>query len=273
MGTPTWELIVSLLSTHTHAVHNNGGGDGPPGAGAGQAPRLEKLPRPTFQLDMSQSEWAFQHSQWKAYISQTVVQEATKVQQLRAACTNDLLRRVYDAGDLASLNTEELLMQQIKKIAVRVVHKTLHLQNMWSMTQAPDEVVRAFVSRLVGTAELCDLYVTCSKGDCPQKTSYRDEVVLQALLKGMHDVDIRTRVLSRTQNNELKGLEAVVDYIAAEEASLASFSRLTANTIAATKSSYKQLQSSPPDRSDSPDLRKCRHCGNKHLGDSSPASK
>ena len=109
-GTPTWELMVSKLSTHTHAVHGNGGGEGPPSTSAGQAPRLEKLPRPTFQLDMTISEWAFKHSQWKAYISQTVVQEATKVQQLRAACTDDLLRRVYDAGDLASMNTEELLM-------------------------------------------------------------------------------------------------------------------------------------------------------------------
>ena len=85
---------------------------------------------------------------------------------------------MYDAGDLANMNTEDLLMQQIKKIAVRIVHKTLHLQNMWSMSQAPDEVVRSFVSRLVGTAKLCDLYVTCSKGDCSQKTSYRDEIVL-----------------------------------------------------------------------------------------------
>ena len=194
------------------------------------------------------------------------------MQQLRAACTDDLLRRVYDAGDLASMNTEQLLMQQITKIAVRILHKTLHLQNMWSVTQAPDEVVRAFGSRLVGTAELCDLFVTCSKLDCSQKTSYRDEIVLQALLKGMHDVDIWTRVLSRTQNNELKGLEAVVDYNAAEEASLAFFSRLTpTNTIAAAKSSYKQLQSSLPDRSDPPALRNCKHCGNKHLGDSSPA--
>ena len=64
-----------------------------------------------------------------------------------------------------------------------------------------------------------------------------------------------------------------MDYIAAEEASLASFSCLTTNTIAASKSSYKQLQSTLPDKSDSPALRKCRHCGNKHLGDSSPASR
>ena len=88
----------------------------------------------------------------------------------------------------------------------------------------------------MGTADLCDLFVTCSKADCSQKTNYRDEVVPQSLLKGMHDVDIRTRVLSRTQNDELKGLEAVM------KASLESFSRLTTNTIAAAKSSYKQLQ-------------------------------
>jgi hypothetical protein len=67
---------------------------------------------------------------------------------------------------------------------------------------------------------------------------------LQALLKGMHDVDIRTRVLSRTQNNELEKLSDVIDYIAAEEASSASFSTLTSpHTIAGSKSSYKSSSS------------------------------
>ena len=61
---PLWaHLMVSILSTHTHAVLENGGGDGPPGAGAGPSPRLDKLPRPTFQLDTSQTEWAFKYSQ------------------------------------------------------------------------------------------------------------------------------------------------------------------------------------------------------------------
>ena len=57
------------------------------------------------------------------------------------------------------------------------------------------------------------------------KTSYRDEVVIQAILRGMHNVDIRTRVLSE-QNEELQGLSAIVDYIAAEEASSISFSKM-----------------------------------------------
>ena len=120
---------------------------------------------------MSQAEWAFKHSQWQAYISQARVTEEIKVQQLRAACDDDLLRRVYDAKDLASLNTEVMLVEQIKKIAVRVVHKTRHLQNMWTMVQSPEESIRAFVSRLIGTAELCDMFVTCSRVGCAQKTS------------------------------------------------------------------------------------------------------
>ena len=220
---------------------------------------------------MSQAEWAFKRSQWDAYISQTTVSEQVKVQQLRAACDDDLLRRVYDAGDLASLDTEALLLGQVKKIAVRVVHKTRHLQNMWAMVQSPEESIRAFASRLVGTAELCDMFVTCSKVGCNQKTSYRDNVVMQALLRGMHDGDIRTRVLSRNQNEELKTLPEVVDYIAAEEASSASFSGMSpSTTIAGARSSYKKLQTS---RNEELEHHICRHCGRKHQGDGSPDSR
>ena len=49
---------------------------------------------------------------------------------------------------------------------------------------------------------------------------------MQALLKDMSDTDIRTRVLSRTQNNELLTLHAIIDYIAAEEASYFFFASL-----------------------------------------------
>ena len=269
---PDWDKMVKLLELHTIAEH---GTSSPiPEGNFSSAQRLEKLPRPTFQLEMTQAEWAFKTSQWHAYISQSVVSESTKVQQLRAACDDDLLRRVYDAGDLSSLTTETLLLAQIKKIAVRVVHKTLHLQNLWAMHQSPEESIRAYASRLVGTAELCELFVTCSKATCNQKTSYRDEVVVQALLRGMHDKDIRTRVLSRTQNDELKGLSAIVDYIAAEEASSASFSTLSlANTMAGTKSSYKQQQNKRPETDSGLHLVKCKHCGGKHEGNESRTSR
>ena len=108
--------------------------------------------------------------------------------------------------------------------------------------------------------------------DATKKTSYRDEVVLQALLRGMHDKDIRTRVLSRTQNDELKSLAAIVDYIAAEEASTASFSYMsTVHTLAGTKSAYKQQTSQRSNTTETP-MNKCTYCGNKHEGNSSPVS-
>ena len=175
--------------------------------------KLEKLPRPTFSLDMTQSDYAFKESQWGAYIGQSVTSEQVKLQQLRAGCDEDLLRRVYDAGDLQGLNTEKDLLKQIKNLGVRVVPKTLHLQNMWQMKQDPEEPIRAFCSRLVGIADLCDLTVQCSSPSCSHKTSYRDQVVLLALLKGMHHVDIRTRVLSSTQNDELSKLPELVECV------------------------------------------------------------
>ena len=253
------------------AEHNSGNGSN---VGIhSNTPKLEKLPRTSFQLEMTQAEWAFKLSKWQAYIAQSLVSEVTKVQPLRPACDDDLLRRIYDGGDLAGLNTEALLIAQIKKLAVRVVHKTLHRQNLWAMTQSPEESIRAFVSRLVGTAELCDLLITCSKAGCNQKTSYRDEVVLQALLRGMHDKDIRTRVLSRSQTDELKGLSAIVDYIAAEEASSASFSSMSnVHTLAGTKSTYKQQASQRPNSGNTP-MMKCKHCGSKRDGNGSPTNR
>ena len=261
---PDWDKMMQMLAIHAATEH--GVTNAPPAAPQANT-KLERLPRPSFDLDMSQAEWLFTLSQWRAYISQSMVSEAVKVQQLKAACEGRLLRRVYDAGDFETLNTEALLLAQMKKIAVRVVHKTLHLQNMWAMTQGPEATICAYCSRLVGTAELCDLSVTCSLATCTQKTSYRDQVVMQAMLRGMHDKDIRTRVLSRTQNSELTELTDVVNYIAAEEASSASFSALSdVNTIAG-QSSYKQQQSGK-DKQD-----KCGYCGGKHAGDNSPSSR
>ena len=48
-----------------------------------------------------------------------MVSERVKVQQLQAACEQDLLRRVHDAGNLDWLDTELLLLAQIKKLAVK----------------------------------------------------------------------------------------------------------------------------------------------------------
>ena len=102
-GTSTWEVMATLYATHTKAVHG------------GIGPAQTKSPVSAQKL-AEQAESAFKQTQWDKYISQTTVKEQVKMKQLRAACDDDLLRRVYDAGDLASLDTEILLLNQVKKL-------------------------------------------------------------------------------------------------------------------------------------------------------------
>ena len=196
--------------------------------------KLEKLPRPKFSLEMTESEWKFKEQSWKAYIGQTPnLAEETKVQQLQAACEESLLRRVHDSGGLTQFITEVALLARIKTLAVKMTHQTMHIQNLHKMKQDPEEGIRAFASRLVGTAALCDLTVTCSGEGCDVKTSFQDFLVLHAILRGMFDEEIRTRVLSRHQNNELKTLPELIDYIDAEEVSTKSFQMINdpANSV------------------------------------------
>ena len=131
--------------------------------------------------------------QWDAYIAQTPASDDQKVQQLRAACTKDLLQRVYDCGNFAQLNTVNLFIEKMKELSVVKVHKTIHMVQLWKMTQQPAESVRAFAARITGKADLCDLTVICPKDNCNTRAPYRDEVVLQVLLQGMFDQDVRAR--------------------------------------------------------------------------------
>ena len=83
---PDWDKMMQCLAIHTAAEH--GVTTTAPAVPANT--KLERLPRPSFDLDMSQAEWLFTLSQWQAYISQSTVSEQVKVQQLKAACEGRL---------------------------------------------------------------------------------------------------------------------------------------------------------------------------------------
>ena len=64
IGCPTWDLMVTLLSQHTQSVHGSTQHSQP-----GLGNKLEKLPRPTFDLQMTESQWTFKKLQWDSYTS------------------------------------------------------------------------------------------------------------------------------------------------------------------------------------------------------------
>ena len=79
VGAPSWDVMLQLLTNHTQAVHG-GGGQGQPILATGHS-KLEKLPRPTFSLNMTESQWTFKKLQWDNYISQSVVSPAVQLMQ------------------------------------------------------------------------------------------------------------------------------------------------------------------------------------------------
>lgn len=136
----TKPFFKNFFTQHTQAVHATGQQQ------ASQTGKLEKLPRPTFTLNMTESQWSFTKTQWDSYIKQSVVPESVKVMQLQAACDKDLRQRVFDTGNYASLTTEDAFLSKMKELAVIVIHKSIHLRNLWKTVQQPDEPVRAFVA-------------------------------------------------------------------------------------------------------------------------------
>ena len=92
-GAPTWEACITLLTTYAQSDH---GGAAQPVTTTGS--KLEKLPRPTFTLNMTESQWSFTKIQWDNYINQSTVSESVKLMQLQAACDNALRQRVFDTG-------------------------------------------------------------------------------------------------------------------------------------------------------------------------------
>ena len=214
-GVPTWDLVATFLTQHTAAIH------GSQGQQTSQSGKLEKLPRPTFTLNMTESQWNYTKTLWDSYIKQSVVPEATKVMQLQAACDDALRQRVFDTGTFALLTTEVLFLAKMKELSVIVTHKAIHLRNLWKTVQQSDERVRAFMARVMSTADICNMEVQCTNQECNQMVSYRDQVVMQVIIHGLCDNDIRVHVLSRNTSGELTTLDKLIDYIAAEKAGTA----------------------------------------------------
>ena len=130
----------------------------------------------------------------------------------------------------------------MKELSVITIHKTIHMVQLWKMVQQSDESIRAFAARISGKADLCDLHVTCTKVGCATKVPYRDEVILQVLLQGMNDQNIRARTLTQTAATKLKKLSEVIEYVAAEETGILQSKDIChegADVSGVRKSSYK----------------------------------
>ena len=79
------------------------------------------------------------------------------------------LRRGVGAESL-NTSTEQELLQHIKSVAVKGLHKEIHRHTFHGMYQSEGESITHYLARLKAQAKFCDFLVTCSSTTCVKES-------------------------------------------------------------------------------------------------------
>ena len=166
--------------------------------GTRQTNQTKKPDRPTVDSGMNDREWALLDDSWSRYKKMTnIVDLETIRMELRAACSVDVNKMLFEFVGAETLDTctEAELLNHIKSVAVRTVHKEVHRMVFNTMVQKDKESVTKFVAALKSQAALCEFKVTCPC-DPPREVSFADEMVAQRLIAGPANQEHQRRILS-----------------------------------------------------------------------------
>ncbi len=139
-----------------------------PGGADGQRPySAKKLDRPIVNASIGEQDWVLFLDKWDRYkrmcrLRNTDVESICL--ELRESCSSDLNKLLFEyvgASKLEACNEAQLL-QLIKSIAVKTVHKEVHRMAFHAMFQEEGEPVTQWVARLNSKACQCKFVVPCT---------------------------------------------------------------------------------------------------------------
>ena len=123
-----------------------------PGPSQPMACSLVKHPnRPAIDADSTDSDWAMFMDSWSCYKVMSKISDQTEVRkELRSTCSSVVNRLLFDFVEAATLNTctEQQLLDHIKSVAVRGMHKEVHHQKFHNLHQAEGESITHYLVRL-----------------------------------------------------------------------------------------------------------------------------
>lgn len=157
--------------------------------------KLEAIPRPKISTNATQSDWSFFVSKWTRYVSGSKMSDEQQINQLLAACSDDLQLSLH-CGNSANITNPAILMENIRLIAVKKLNNLVNIVNFQQMAQFNDETVTAFVTRLNGPANLCDLNTKCES--CSLDISFKKKMIMYQMY-----VDLRTQEL-KSESSKLQ---------------------------------------------------------------------
>ena len=89
------------------------------------------------------------------------------------------------------------MLQQIRLVAVKGLHKEVYRQNFYSMRQKEGESITHFIARLRAQAKFCEFTVTCTNEvNCGCQVNYSGDIVAGQMIAGLVNMENQKRVLA-----------------------------------------------------------------------------
>ena len=128
----TISQALQFLSLHVQAAH-----PAPVAAVPGPRPttKVEHWTRPEINLDTSERDWRFFLAEWDDYKRATGVTGLALLDELWSCMASDLKKLAFDQGGRTTLNTEQLMLDRIKGLAVTVLHSAVHTVHLHDSEQ------------------------------------------------------------------------------------------------------------------------------------------
>ena len=142
-GCPTWRDHLEALRLHVETFHRRDSPSNDAGAGA----KMEKLPRPKLEEEISDADWNYFCAEWTRYKRSVNLAGQSIVDQLWATMTEDLKRQCHDHGASTENTTEEQLLPLMKAFATRGQNKLCNVVEFLNLKQNENETIQKFISR------------------------------------------------------------------------------------------------------------------------------
>ena len=204
--------------------------------------QAEKVKRPTISASGTTEEWIYFEQRWTEYKQATHLTGRDIIFQLLECCEETLRRDLSRSFSNLTACPEDVLLQNIKSLAVRQENFMVAWLRLQQMRQDRTEPVGAFSARIKGQASVCQYNATC---ECWAQVSYSDHMIRDTLIVGLADDDIRLDVLGQT--NQDMSLDETTRFIEAKESGKRSAGRINPITtplpvaVDVANSTYKQM--------------------------------
>ena len=100
---------------------------------------VKRAERPEIDLGSNEAQWAFFVDEWKCYKRRTSMKPDQVVDELRASCTKELRKTLFNFVGSSNLETvdEDSLLKQIKAAAVIGKNVAVHRKEFYATAQSP----------------------------------------------------------------------------------------------------------------------------------------